>query len=62
MAKKDTDHCTECGSDNLFSGYFDADDLAVPLSKDYATINGVRMAPPECRWTTFCNDCGAEQK
>ncbi len=50
MAKKtDTDHCKACGSDNLFSGHYDDEDLAVP--------NG----GPDTRWTTFCNECGEEQ-
>lgn len=45
-----TDSCSACGSEDLFSGYFDLDDLAV--SED--TGEGVR-------WTTFCNQCGTEQ-
>lgn len=45
------DACIACGSDDLFSGFFDADDLAV--TDDRA---------PGSRWTTFCNQCGAEQE
>ena len=50
----DTDHCRSCGSDDLFSGWFDEDALAVPLSIGDAT-------PPGVEWTTFCNVCGEEQ-
>ncbi len=46
--------CT-CGSADLFSGWFDADDLAHPLGLGEPTPEGVR-------WTTFCNECGAEVK
>lgn len=49
-----TETCNACGSESLFSGYFDADDLAVDNSIDNPT------ADPAVRWTTFCNDCGEE--
>lgn len=41
--------CPECGSDDLFSGYFDADDLGVNDDTGEGT-----------RWTTWCNQCGEE--
>lgn len=41
------DRC-DCGSVNLFSGFFDRDGLAVPDD-----------SLPGWEWTTFCNDCGA---
>ncbi len=47
------DNCPSCGSDNLFSGWFDADDYALPLEMGASTPEGVR-------WTTFCNQCGSE--
>lgn len=47
------DNCPECGSDNLFSGHFDADDYAYPLNVGDKEPEGVR-------WTTFCNQCGSE--
>ena len=46
---EDEDVCRECGSDSLYSGYFDADDLATDDDSKLGT-----------RWTTWCNDCGAE--
>jgi hypothetical protein len=49
--RRDTDHCRGCGSDNLFSGFFGPDDLAVTDDR-----------VPGSRWTTFCNECGEEQK
>jgi hypothetical protein len=48
--KTDTDHCVGCGSENLFSGFFDADGLGVPDDTG-----------PGWRWTTYCNQCGDEQ-
>ena len=51
--KQIPDNCPNCGSDNLFSGHFDADDLAVPLNVGDVT-------PEDVRWTTFCNQCGEE--
>jgi hypothetical protein len=48
---KATDHCRTCGSDNLFSGFFGADDLAVSDDRE-----------PGSRYTTFCNECGDEWK
>jgi hypothetical protein len=48
-----TDRCKDCGSEGLFSGWFDADDLARSLGPGEAE-------PPGVRWTTFCNDCGSE--
>ena len=51
----DTDKCQACGSESLFSGFFDEDGLAVPLGQGEPT-------PPGVRWTTFCNDCGEEQE
>lgn len=47
------DHCPECGSDNLFSGYFDGEDLGYPINQGDTT-------PPDVRWTTFCMQCGEE--
>lgn len=47
------DNCPECGSDSLFSGHFDEEDLAVPQNVGDVT-------PPGVRWTTFCNQCGSE--
>jgi hypothetical protein len=52
-AKTTPDRCPSCGSDNLFSGHFDADDYAYPLNIGDHTPEGVR-------WTTFCNQCGSE--
>ena len=49
--RSDTDHCSTCGSENLWSGYFDADDLA---------CDGFN-ATPGTRWTTFCDGCRTEQ-
>ena len=55
--ERSDDRCKECGSESLFSGYFDAEGYAVPQSihdhpeEDAGTV----------RYTTFCNDCGAEQ-
>ena len=49
------DHCPSCGSDDLFSGHFDAEGYAVPLNVGDTT-------PPGVRWTTFCNQCGDEVK
>lgn len=46
----ETDRCSSCESEDLFSGFFDADDLAVSVDNASGT-----------RWTTFCNRCGAEQ-
>jgi hypothetical protein len=54
--KKDTDHCKSCGSDSLFSGWFDEDDLGYPHNID----SGAPL-PEGVRWTTFCNICGEEQ-
>ena len=51
--KRVPDRCPDCGSDSLFSGHFDADDLGYPLNVGDKTPAGVR-------WTTFCNQCGAE--
>lgn len=58
MPRKDTDHCSCCGSDNLFSGFFDADDLGFPLDIDTPKD----QTPEGVRWTTFCNECGEEQR
>jgi hypothetical protein len=55
--KRDGDHCQACGEDNLFSGFFDADDLGFPLDIDTPK----EQVPEDVRWTTFCNECGAEQ-
>lgn len=52
--RRDSDHCESCGSTSLFSGWFDADDLGYQLALGDPT-------PPGVRWTTFCNECGAEQ-
>jgi hypothetical protein len=38
-----------CASPDLFSGYFDAEGLAVPDDSQ-----------PGWRWATYCLDCGAE--
>ncbi len=46
----ESDRCVACDSENLFSGFFDADDLAVTDDTH-----------PGTRWTTFCNECGSEQ-
>lgn len=46
------DDCPACGSSDLFSGWFDADDLAVD---GQTPARGTR-------WTTFCNACGAEKR
>lgn len=43
------DRCASCGSESLFSGFFDTEGLAVPNDSQ-----------PGWAWTTFCNDCGAE--
>lgn len=53
MTRRVPDQCPECGSADLFSGWFDADDYAVPLALADKT-------PPGVRWTTFCNQCGSE--
>lgn len=45
----DGDRCSACGSGSLWSGWFDAEGFAVP--------DGLG----ECRWTTYCQDCGEEQ-
>jgi hypothetical protein len=42
--------CAVCGSDNLFSGFFDFEGYAVPDDSGDGW-----------RWTTYCNQCGAEQ-
>lgn len=47
--RKGVDYCEQCGSESLFSGWFGPD--------DYATEGDA----PDDRYTTFCNDCGAEQ-
>lgn len=52
-AKTTPDRCPYCGSENLFSGHFDADDYAYPLNIGDHQPEGVR-------WTTFCNQCGSE--
>lgn len=52
-AREIPERCSSCGSDDLFSGHFDADDLGYPLN-----IGGA--CPPGVRWTTFCNQCGSE--
>lgn len=52
------DKCSCCGSESLFSGFFDAEDLAFPLNLDTPK----EQIPEGVRWTTFCNDCGAEVK
>jgi hypothetical protein len=54
---RSSDNCTCCGSESLFSGYFDAEDLAFPLDMD----TPAEQVPAGVRWTTFCNDCGTEQ-
>ena len=58
MKRRDTDHCSECGSENLFSGHFDGEGLAVPLD---GPGGASRPTPPGVEWKTFCNQCGAEQ-
>lgn len=61
MARRaDSDHCRACGSDNLFSGFFDADDLAVDGKPSHLGPSGPSTSPGT-RWTTFCNECGTEQ-
>lgn len=47
----DTDHCRGCGSEDLHSGFYDADDYA---------CDG-KQPTPGTRWTTFCNSCGRDQ-
>lgn len=47
--------CPSCGSDDLFSGHFDADGLAVPVNIDSSPVDLLAV-----RWTTFCNQCGDE--
>jgi hypothetical protein len=42
--------CATCGSDNLFSGFFDLEGYGVPDDSGDGW-----------RWTTYCNECGAEQ-
>jgi hypothetical protein len=42
--------CATCYSDNLFSGFFDLEGYAVPDDSGDGW-----------RWTTYCNQCGAEQ-
>lgn len=54
---KTSDRCVGCRSDNLFSGFFDADDLAVIVTVENPAPGRV----PGTRWTTFCNECGTEQ-
>lgn len=51
---KNSDHCKCCGSDSLFSGWFDADGFAV-------THNITDTTFPDATWQTFCNDCGTQQ-
>lgn len=50
VKRPDTDHCVSCGSENLWSNFFDADDLG--CNDD---------SQPGSRWATFCQDCGTEQ-
>lgn len=45
------DRCPDCGSTDLFSGWYDADGLAVPLGIGDPT-------PPGVTWQTSCNQCG----
>lgn len=47
--------CPGCGGEDLFSGFFGRDGLAVPV--DMGDVE-----PPGVRWTTFCNECGSEVK
>lgn len=48
---RNTDQCVSCRSGNLFSGFFDRDDLAVSDDSGEGT-----------RWTTFCNECGPSNR
>jgi len=59
--RRDTDHCRQCGSDNLFSGYFDHEGYAVPLRVGDGPEYLRHMQAEGVRWTTFCQQCGAEQ-
>lgn len=56
MARSTPDRCPDCGSEDLFSGFFDADDYGFPLGIDTPK----EQVPEGVRWTTFCNQCGAE--
>ena len=53
-ARHTPDRCPDCGSEDLFSGFFDADDYAFPLGID----TNAAVVPEGVRWTTFCNQCG----
>lgn len=57
MATTPKEHCRDCGSEDLFSGWFDAEDLGFSLDIDTPR----HLVPDGVRWTTFCNQCGAEQ-
>lgn len=48
LVRDESETCPACGSKDLFSGFFDTDDLAT-------TGHGVGD-----RWTTWCNHCGTE--
>lgn len=48
------DRC-KCGSTSLFSGYFDADGYAYPLTLG-------EKAPEGVTYKTYCNDCGGVVK
>ena len=52
--KPDTDHCVGCGSDNLFSGYFDPE-------TELAVTQSVWSHDDPAVYMTFCNECGERQ-
>lgn len=56
MTAAKPDRCRGCGSEDLFSGFFDGEDLAFPLPIDARP----ESIPDDVRWTTFCNQCGDE--
>lgn len=62
VLRRAPERCPDCKSEDLWSGWFDADDLAVSHDVQDGRERLVAAVAAGVRWTTFCQQCGSEVK